>query len=86
MERRIGSLESVVEDFPMKKVTISWNSDYAPFVQEGVPTISIGGEDPKTHHREIDTPEVVSRETVTFKSEVVRQLLREIFVGEIKPK
>ena len=86
VERRIGSLESVVEDFPMKKVTISWNSDYAPFVQEGVPTISIGGEDPKTHHREIDTPEVVSRETVTFKSEVVRQLLREIFVGEIKPK
>lgn len=78
-EEKLGDMEDVVEKFPMKNVAISWNSDYAPFAQEGVPTISIGGEDLSTHHRATDTADIVDREIVEYKSEIVENLLEQLF-------
>jgi len=78
-EEKLGDMEDIVEKFPMKNVTISWNSDYAPFAQEGVPTISIGGEDMSTHHKTNDTADIVDRETVKYKSIIVENLIEQLY-------
>jgi hypothetical protein len=79
--------EGLIEEFPMRWVRRAFGSDHAPFVEDGVPAISIGGGgyDGYSHtgsSGDQDTLEGISLQVIAYKADIGLRLLK--YMGATK--